>query len=290
MSSFEANAIWGGPPQRIDRVLVDMKLARSRVLATEMIDSGRVLIDQRGAKKPSTKVVSGQKVSVHGLSNDVGRGAQKLRHAIAEFQINAQGSLALDVGASTGGFTQVLLEEGASEVIALDVGHDQLAKQLREHPRVTVVEGCNARYLTAEKLFGLANVDRLPDLIVSDVSFISITQLFSAFKKIMHPKTKIIVLVKPQFEVGREHIGDGVVRDTALHKMALKRVIAEALATGFAVQNIINSPVLGSLGNVEFLMHLSNVNSSEFTLGLEDQSEWDERINKMLKMGASVDQ
>lgn len=290
MSSVETEIIWGGPPQRIDRVLVDMKLARSRVSATEMIDSGRVLIDQRGAKKPSAKVVTGQRVSVHGASTDVGRGAQKLRHALAEFQINTQGSLALDVGASTGGFTQVLLEAGAGEVIALDVGHGQLAKQLREHPRVTVVEGCNARYLTAEKLFGLANVGRLPDLIVSDVSFISITQLFSAFKKIMHSETKIIVLVKPQFEVGKQHIGDGVVRDPALHKMALTRVIEAAKDAGFFVQNIINSPVLGSLGNIEFLMYLTNSNTPEFTRSQEDQPEWDERINKLLKIGASVDQ
>lgn len=271
---------WSGAQERLDRVLVETGMVRSRHQAAQTISEGNVLINGTKTLKASAKVRPGQKVSLLEWQSDVGRGAKKLRHALKEFAIKAEGIYALDVGASTGGFTQVLLENGAKKVIALDVGKDQLASELRFDERVIVVEGCNARYLTVTKLRELTGKQELPSLLVTDVSFISVTQLFEAFKEVTEPGADLIVLVKPQFEVGREGVNDGVVRDPEKHIEVLRAVVGNACDNGFDVQAIIDSPIAGATGNREFLMHMVHDK-----IGLAHN--WNDKIEILVRGGGT---
>lgn len=244
---------------RLDAALVNSQLARSRQHAGELISQGLVSVDGQVKNKNSYSVKSGQQLSVDSAPDaDVGRGAQKLRGGIERFRVSAEGKLCIDIGASTGGFTQVLLEAGAKQVIALDVGHNQLAEALRRDKRVLVVEKFNARHLTASHIYETLGREELPELLVCDVSFISVTQLFAAFRKILTRNAELIVLIKPQFEIGRERIKDGVVRETALHEEAINKVQSAAVTEGFKIMGIAESPITGGTGNREFLLHLSN--------------------------------
>jgi 23S rRNA (cytidine1920-2'-O)/16S rRNA (cytidine1409-2'-O)-methyltransferase len=238
---------------RLDSELVRRGLARSRALAMTAIEEGRVSVDGRAVAKASMRVAADAELTVEGENPYVSRSALKLVGALDAFAVDPAGLLALDVGASTGGFTQVLLERGAREVIALDVGHGQLARSVREDPRVRVVEGVNARDLDASRLAEVAGTAQTPDLVVGDLSFISLTQVIPALAA-SAPGAEFVLLVKPQFEVGRQGVREGIVRDRALRHDAVSGVVWALWDAGLATFGIVPSPVLGSNGNQEYLV------------------------------------
>lgn len=241
---------------RLDAELVRRGLARSRASAVAAIGEGRVTVDGAAALKPSIRVLPEAELAIAGDDHYVARSAHKLLGALEVFPVDPAGRLAMDVGASTGGFTQVLLERGAREVIALDVGHGQLVPALRADPRVRAVEGANARELTAERLAAWAHTEEVPTLVVADVSFISLTLILPALRDTVGPRADLILLVKPQFEVGRSGIREGIVRDRALRQDAASAVLWCAHDLGLAVHDIIPSPIVGSSGNREYLVWL----------------------------------
>ena len=238
--------------ERIDKLLVDLGLAESRTKAQAMIMSGVVLVNEQRVDKPSQLFDTNSSVRVKGgddpASRYVGRGGLKLEAALREFQIDATGLACLDVGASTGGFTDCLLQHGAKKVVALDVGHNQIDWRLRNNPRVEVREGVNARYLQPE------DFEQKFDLIVMDVSFISVTKVLPALLSLVSPRGSIITLIKPQFEVGRGQVGSGgIVRDESKRLRAVEEVNNAATALGLQVVNVIESPIQGAEGNIEYL-------------------------------------
>lgn len=251
---------------RLDQHLVRAGLARSRNVAQRLIRAGAVQVDGRQVDKPSYAVEPGQQVSVTGndASRWVGRGALKLLHALTTWGspapsadaeprrlLHVEGRRALDVGASTGGFTQVLLEHGADHVTALDVGHDQLVPELVADPRVTDLPGTNIRDVGPEQLGTF-------DLVVGDVSFISLQLVLPAVAPLLAPGGDVVFLVKPQFEVGRERLGrGGVVTSTVERSRALEQVVASATALGWHVHGLVASPVTGTHGNREYLLWLA---------------------------------
>ena len=238
--------------RRLDQLMVERGLADSRSRARALIEAGLVTIDGAVADKPSRTVADDAAVAVTGLDHPwVSRGGVKLVHALDHFAISAAGRVALDIGASTGGFTDVLLARGAARVYAVDVGHDQLAAKLRADPRVVVLERVNARHLTA------AEVPERVSLLVSDASFIGLETLLPAPLDRAAPGADLIALIKPQFEVGPGLVGKGgVVKDPALHRATCQR-IADWLGArpGWRVMGLTESPIRGPDGNVEFLIH-----------------------------------
>ncbi|MCL2595724.1 MAG: TlyA family RNA methyltransferase [Promicromonosporaceae bacterium] len=244
---------------RVDAELVRRDLARSRAHAAELVRAGRVCIGGKPVIKPSTPITPATPLQVRQDPSEEGyasRAALKLVGALAEltatgseFPSRIKGATCLDLGASTGGFTDVLLRRGAARVVALDVGHDQLLPRLRTDERVTVIEGANARELTAE-MIGCP-----PDLVVGDLSFISLTLVLPALAQTMQAGALALLLVKPQFEVGRDRLGaGGVVRDPVLHRLAIDTVIAAGAAAGMRAQQVIPSPLPGHRGNQEFFV------------------------------------
>lgn len=238
---------------RLDVMLVRRGLARSRGHASRLLADGLVEVDGRPVAKGSVVVPETAEVRVGAGEPDyVSRAALKLRgalDALGPLGPDVAGADCLDVGASTGGFTQLLLERGARRVIALDVGHDQLAQHLRDDPRVHVIEGCNARTLTASDL------PWRPQLVVADVSFISLTMVVPPILRAVTGDVDLLVMVKPQFEVGRERLGSGgVVRDVALHAEAVRTVVASAHRAGARALAVIPSPLPGPHGNREFFV------------------------------------
>lgn len=242
--------------ERIDKLLVERGLAESRTKAQAMVMAGVVLVNEQRVEKSSDQFVPDAEIRIkHGddpTSRYVGRGGLKLEAALREFQIDVRGLVCLDVGASTGGFTDCLLQNGAANVFAIDVGHNQIDWRLRNDPRVEVREGVNARYLTP---------DDFPvsfDLIVIDVSFISLTKILPSVVPLLRADASIIVLVKPQFEVGRGEVGSGgVVRDEVKRLNAVKNVNEFASTVGLKTERVIESPITGAEGNVEYLAHYS---------------------------------
>jgi 23S rRNA (cytidine1920-2'-O)/16S rRNA (cytidine1409-2'-O)-methyltransferase len=234
---------------RLDQALVAAGLADSRARAQALIAAGAVLVDGRPAEKPATRVAEGAALAVVGNPLPyVSRGALKLRYALTTFRLDPAGAVALDLGASTGGFTQVLLEAGAEEVWAVDVGHGQLALALATDPRVHVLEGLNARDLTA------AHVPP-PDWIVADLAFIPLAVALPPALGLARPGAVLVALVKPQFEVGPARVGKGgIVRDPAARAEAVAGVRGFLEATGWAITGEAESPVRGGDGNVEFLV------------------------------------
>lgn len=238
---------------RLDAELVRRGLARSRALAVAAIEEGRVTVDGRPVAKPAFKVGVDADLAIEGENRFVSRSALKLVAALDAFPVDPAGRLALDVGASTGGFTQVLLERGAREVIALDVGHGQLASIVRDDPRVRVVEGVNARTLDAAQLAAVSGTAQTPDLVVGDLSFISLEHVIPALVA-SAPGAEFVLLVKPQFEVGRQGVREGIVRDAGLRRDAVSGVLWSLWDAGYATAGIVPSPVLGSNGNQEYLL------------------------------------
>lgn len=239
-------------PERIDKLLVQLQLADSRTKAQAMVMAGIVLVNEQRVNKPSDLITAGAEVRIKGgddpASRFVGRGGLKLEAALRDFEIKVAGLICLDVGASTGGFTDCLLQHGAAKVVSVDVGHNQIDWKLRTDPRVEVREGVNARYLKQadfETKFAIA---------VVDVSFISATKVMPAIVPLLTDDGRLITLIKPQFEVGRREVGKGgIVRDTQQHERVVSEVNAFALELGLEVGGVIDSPIHGADGNKEFL-------------------------------------
>jgi 23S rRNA (cytidine1920-2'-O)/16S rRNA (cytidine1409-2'-O)-methyltransferase len=236
--------------QRLDEALVVRGLSQSRSRARDAILRGTVLVNGVPARKPSQGVFAVDVLSVHDeAQNYVSRAAVKLLLALDHFKITVEGRHALDIGASTGGFTQVLLERGALHVTAIEVGHSQMAPELASHRRVTLLEGLNARDLTRE------HVAEDVSLIVCDVSFIPLKLALSAALSLVTSGTELVALIKPQFEVGREFVGrGGMVTDTAQHVRVCEEVSVFLEEQGWDVLGVIASPVDGGDGNAEFLV------------------------------------
>jgi 23S rRNA (cytidine1920-2'-O)/16S rRNA (cytidine1409-2'-O)-methyltransferase len=260
---------------RLDAALAERGLARSRTHAARLIADGLVTVDGRPALKPSIRIEPSQTLAVAEDDGHVSRAALKLVGALDAFPVPVAGRLALDVGASTGGFTQVLLERGAAEVIALDVGHGQLHPSIREDRRVRVVEGANARYLTAPSLAELSGTNRVPDLVVGDLSFISLTTVLPALVDTVGTAADMILLIKPQFEVGRSGIREGVVRDPGLRRDAVERVLWAGWDLGLATAGLLPSPIVGSSGNREYLVWFSEVSGANPTEWRSELSQLD---------------
>ena len=239
---------------RLDQLLVDRGLAESRARAQTLILAGKVRVGDGDAarrdRKPGDQVDPGTAIQVEAPEPYVSRGGYKLAAGLDAFGIDPAGLVGLDVGASTGGFTDVLLQRGARRVYALDVGRGQLAEALRRDPRVVSLERTNARSLTAETLPEVA------DLAVVDVSFISLDRVLGPITAAIRPGAPIVALVKPQFEVGRGRTDRGVVRDPALHREVLERIAGVAREAGLGTRDVIASPIHGPDGNREFLVSL----------------------------------
>jgi 23S rRNA (cytidine1920-2'-O)/16S rRNA (cytidine1409-2'-O)-methyltransferase len=238
---------------RIDRLLVERGLVDSRERATRLILAGEVYADGDRVDKAGALVPADAELEVRGRSPYVSRGGEKLVHALDHFGVRVEGRICVDVGASTGGFTDCLLQRGAAVVYAVDVGTGQLDARLRKDPRVVVMEKMNARTLDP-RLF-----DEAPSLAVVDVSFISLEKVLPAVFGALAPRGEIVALVKPQFEVGRQAVGKGgVVRDPNLHRQAVARVARYAVLRGWHVLAVTASPLRGPKGNREFFLHLSS--------------------------------
>lgn len=242
-------------PLRLDTLLVERGLAASRERARALILAGQVRVDGRQVDKAGAPVSPDAEVALAQPDHPyVGRGGIKLAHALDTFQIDVRERLALDIGASTGGFTDVMLQRGARRVIALDVGHGQLDWKLRSDPRVVVLERVNARTLTADQLPADA---RQFDLVTIDVSFISLRQVLPAVPPLLAPAADIVALVKPQFEAGRAEVGKGgIVRDAGVQARVVEDVTGAAVALGLTRAGVTPSPIEGMEGNREFLLHL----------------------------------
>jgi 23S rRNA (cytidine1920-2'-O)/16S rRNA (cytidine1409-2'-O)-methyltransferase len=238
--------------ERIDKLMVQRQLAGSRERARALIMSGRVLVDDQPVDKAGTQV--DQEASIRLKGEDipyVSRGGLKLARALEAFQVTAAGRTALDVGASTGGFTDCLLQGGARKVFAVDVGYGQLAWKLRDDQRVINLERTNIRHLTPDQL------DEIPDLAVIDASFISLEKVLPSTTALIKPGSDIIALIKPQFEVGKGQVGKGgVVRDPDQHAQVIEKIKLVAAQAGCQVVQLCESPILGTKGNREFLIHL----------------------------------
>jgi 23S rRNA (cytidine1920-2'-O)/16S rRNA (cytidine1409-2'-O)-methyltransferase len=245
------------PESRLDAALAQRGLARSRTHAARLITDGLVTVDGAAVVKPSAHVGESQVIEVAPSDHYVSRAAHKLVAALDDFGVDPRGRLALDVGASTGGFTQVLLERGVERVIALDVGHGQLAPSIRSDARVTVVEGSNARFLTAEGLADESGVAGTPSLVVADLSFISLTTVLPALVSTVGLDADYVLLVKPQFEVGRTGIREGIVREAGLRDDAVMGVLWAAWDLGLPTAGVVPSPIAGNAGNREYLVWLN---------------------------------
>ncbi|HEX6988574.1 MAG TPA: TlyA family RNA methyltransferase [Bacillota bacterium] len=234
--------------KRLDVLLVERGLFPSRARAQAAVLAGHVFIDGRRAQKAGEAVAAGAQIQVRGDPLPyAGRGGLKLAHALDAFGMDVSGRTAVDVGASTGGFTDVLLQRGARRVYAVDVGYGQLAWRLRNDPRVVVMDRTNARRLTPG-MFA-----EPPDLATVDVSFISVAKILPALAAVLEPPGDVVVLVKPQFEAGREQVGKGgIVRDRGVHLTVMLDLARAAVDQGFAVRDMTHSPVPGGSGNLEF--------------------------------------
>jgi 23S rRNA (cytidine1920-2'-O)/16S rRNA (cytidine1409-2'-O)-methyltransferase len=235
--------------QRLDRLLVERGLAESREKAQALIMAGEVLVNGQKGMKPGHSVDVASQIEITGKAPYVSRGGLKLAAALESFGINANGLVCLDTGSSTGGFTDCLLQHGAARVHAVDVGAGQLDWKLRTDPRVVLHEGLNARHLQFE------DIGEPVELATLDVSFISVTLILPAVVPILRPEGAMVILVKPQFEVGKGQVGKGgIVRSPELHHEACARVETAVHSHGFAT-GLMESPILGAEGNKEFLLY-----------------------------------
>ena len=235
---------------RLDTLLVQRRLVESRQKAQSLILAGQVLVDGHLADKPGRRIPESARVTIREGLPYVSRGGTKLAHALDRFEIDVSEKIAADIGASTGGFTDCLLQRGASRVYAVDVGYGQLAWKLRQDPRVVVLERTNVRHLES--------LPESVDIATIDVSFISLELVLPQVKKLLSPEGEIVSLIKPQFEAGREQVGKGgVVKDPGIHRTVLEKVIGLAERGQLRVRGLTPSPVRGPAGNVEFFIYLS---------------------------------
>lgn len=237
---------------RLDQYLVQHGLIQSRERAKAMIMSGVVFVNEQKVDKAGEMIKEDAKVEVRG--HDIGyvsRGGLKLEKAMSHFDLTLDGKVCMDVGASTGGFTDCMLQNGASKVYSVDVGYGQFAWKLRQDPRVVCMEKTNIRYVTPE------DIDDALDFASVDVSFISLTKVLGPAYQLLKAHGQMVCLIKPQFEAGREKVGKkGVVRDKSVHEEVIEKVIAFALETGFSVHNLEYSPIKGPEGNIEYLVYI----------------------------------
>ena len=247
---------------RLDQALVEHGHCDSRERAKRLVLAGAVRINGQSAHKPGDSVKPGDELTVDAPEKYVSRGGHKLEHALEHFQLAVTGLTAIDLGASTGGFTDCLLQRGAEKVFAVDVGQGQLAWKLRQDPRVVVMEKTNARYLKPEHFGGTRPSEAGVDLVVVDCSFISLIKILPPAVPLLKPGGKIVALIKPQFEAGKAEAdkGRGVIRDAAVHD----RVLAElrefvAAQAGLCWRGVVESPLLGPAGNKEFLTLIEKV-------------------------------
>lgn len=238
---------------RIDVLLVEKQLVKSRERAKALIMAGKVLVENTVVDKPGTLVAKDSKIIVKQDNNPyVSRGGLKLEKAIVDIPISVQGSVCLDIGASTGGFTDCLLQHGAKKVYAVDVGYGQLDWKLRQDPRVVVIERTNIRSMAFEL------INETVDVVVADTSFISLKIVIPAAQKFMMPGTKILALIKPQFEAGKQNIGKGgVVKDPEVRKQVISDLETFFENQGYEVMTVVPSPILGPKGNKEYIIYLS---------------------------------
>lgn len=267
---------------RLDLELVERGLARSRNNASALIEAQRVLVNGRAAKKSSQPVADNSEIVVLEAVDYVSRAGHKLAKALDQFpEIDVVGSIALDVGASTGGFTDVLLRRGAAHVVAIDVGHDQMVPELLENSRVSSIEGFNARDLSPENLAKITGwrQDSLKfDLVVGDLSFISLTLVLAQIASVA-PTADFVLLIKPQFEVGKQSLhASGIVSDHRLRAGAIKQVVDCAHDLGLGVRGLVRSDLPGTHGNIEYVLWIS-------PLEPVNRSKWNDRIESLAKEG-----
>ncbi|HEX4400702.1 MAG TPA: TlyA family RNA methyltransferase [Galbitalea sp.] len=258
------------PDSRLDAALGERGLARSRTHAAKLIADGMVTVDGVAQAKPSFRVRESARIVVAGADHYVSRAAHKLIAALDAFAIDPRGQVALDAGASTGGFSQVLLERGAARILAIDVGHGQLASEIQDNDSVIAVEGFNVRELTAKWVEDRLQSPEfrkpgLPTLVVADLSFISLGLVLQSLRDSVDPAADFVLLVKPQFEVGRGGIREGIVRDSGARQDAVTNVLWAAWDLGMPTAGIIPSPIAGSSGNREYLVWLSRASGSNPT-------------------------
>lgn len=241
-----------GKKQRLDVLLVEKGLASTREKARSTILAGLVFVNGQRVDKAGTPIPQDAQITVTGEACPyISRGGFKLARALEVFRMDITGYIVLDVGASTGGFTDVALKNGASRVIAVDVGYGQLAWSLRSDPRVRCLERTNIRYLTREQLGETANMATI------DVSFISLEKVLPAVHELLHEPGCVVALIKPQFEAGKEKVGKkGVVRDPEVHREVIQRIVDNAFQQGWRVLGINYSPITGPEGNIEYLLFL----------------------------------
>lgn len=246
--------------ERLDVLLVEKGLIETREKAKRAIMAGLVYSGTERLDKPGMKIASDIPLTVKGdVIPYVSRGGLKLEKALKVFDLTVQDKIVLDIGASTGGFTDCALQNGAKFVYALDVGYNQLAWKLRQDERVCVMERTNFRYVTKEDLkFGL------PEVATIDVSFISLKLILPVLKQLLHTGGDVVALIKPQFEAGREQVGKkGIVRDKVIHESVIEQIALFAQSEGYVVKGIDFSPIKGGEGNIEFLIHLVSDDSGE---------------------------
>jgi len=244
--------------QRIDQLLVTRGLAESRARAQALVMAGLVFAGDRKIDKSGQQIPEDAEITVKGRDHPwVSRGGIKLAHALDRFGVDPSGAVALDIGSSTGGFTDVLLTKGAAKVYAVDVGTNQLAWKLRKDPRVVVLEQTNARYLTSEQ------IPEPVDVVTCDASFISLYKVLESPLKLARARAKLVALVKPQFEAGRDEVGKGgVVRDPAVHERVCAAAADWVASQGWRVLGTTESPITGPEGNVEFLLGAEKIGDS----------------------------
>ncbi len=265
---------------RADLALVERGLARSRNHASSLIEAHRVLVGGKEVRKSSQIIEAGQTLVVLDAVEYVSRAGHKLAKALEQFaQIEVRDKVCLDVGASTGGFTDVLLRAGAAQVVAIDVGHDQMVEELRANPKVICLEGVNAREVSLESLGQATRRTFTEDsfqIVVADISFISLTLVLPALKQVA-PHAQMVLLIKPQFEVGKESLSaNGIVNDHRLRATAIKQVVTEANSLGFGVAGLVRSDLPGTHGNVEYLLWMSPDIQP-------NASKWTDRIDQIAK-------
>jgi 23S rRNA (cytidine1920-2'-O)/16S rRNA (cytidine1409-2'-O)-methyltransferase len=259
--------------RRLDLLLVERGLVETREQAKRLIMAGEVLVDEQVSDKPGKEIAADANLRVRNQLPYVSRGGLKLEAALQTFGLDVTGLTAVDVGASTGGFTDCLLQHGAARVYAIDVGYGQLAWKLRNDPRVIVLERTNIRHLSELPEGALAH------LAVIDASFISLAQVLPATLNLLRPASQVIALIKPQFEAGQEDVGKGgVVRNSKVHRRVIEETIALAHQLGLRVIGLTHSPLTGPAGNVEFLIHLQR-NPTEPSAG--SQLELATDLNKV---------
>ncbi|PLR99872.1 TlyA family RNA methyltransferase [Bacillus sp. T33-2] len=240
--------------ERLDVLLVDRGLAETREKAKRAIMAGLVYTNESRLEKPGEKVSADIPLTIKGnVLPYVSRGGLKLEKALKVFDLDVKGKTMIDIGSSTGGFTDCALQNGAKMSYAVDVGYNQLAWKLRQDDRVIVMERTNFRYVTPADL-----ENGLPEFASIDVSFISLSLILPVLKTLLVPGSDVVALVKPQFEAGREQVGKkGIIRDPKVHEMVLEKIIKMAIGQGYRVKNLSYSPITGGDGNIEFLLHLS---------------------------------